>query len=381
MAECIQIKPSLSQISGQTELTTDEVKERLGQATGLTPKDVGIILHMKQRGLTLEQISQDTGIELEVLKQFLPEVTQETGKTHEVDDQSKGSYEISLGKRAYTSSSSEDCKTYSRSLPTTTGEAKVPPQPTKTFPKPQQIPTFFYSCLRETNKLDRVSLLTGEEFCHKMPNYQFNIFSRWSELPGGRLLITGGGWEGGSVVVKIDTLRESAVVSQPPMHTARCEHAAVYHSQYLYVLGGYSNYSVLSKCERYSCAQSCWEVLPALPEAGYCMSAVEMDNSLYALGGNDGQSLLDSVQKLSLDSLTWEFMQLKLPQADYSFACFKTDTEVYLVIEETLYSFTPLQVKPIKTIDQDIECSWSYYSKGTLYYERGIGIESLALEI
>jgi hypothetical protein len=37
------------------------------------------------------------------------------------------------------------------------------------------------------------------------------------------------------------------------------------------------------ECERYSCAESRWEVLPALPVAG--MSAVEVENSVYALGG------------------------------------------------------------------------------------------------
>jgi hypothetical protein len=39
-------------------------------------------------------------------------------------------------------------------------------------------------------------------------------------------------------------------------------------------------------------------------------------------------------------------MQLKLRQT----ARFKTDTGMYLVIKETLYSFTPQQVKPIKTV-------------------------------
>jgi N-acetylneuraminic acid mutarotase len=112
--------------------------------------------------------------------------------------------------------------------------------------------------------------------------------------------------------VRIDTLREYAVLSVPPMHTARNGHASVYHSQYVYVLGG-ANGKFLSKCERYECAESQWEVLPPLPVASCWVTAVELDNSLYALGGYDGRSL-DSVQKLSLDSLTWKLMQLKLPQ-------------------------------------------------------------------
>jgi hypothetical protein len=69
---------------------------------------------------------------------------------------------------------------------------------------------------------------------------------------------------------------------------------------------------------------------------------------------------LDTVQKMSLDSFTWELMLLKLPQAASCIPCFKTDTQVYLVINKTLYSFTPLQVKPIKTLAQDIVSTVSY---------------------
>jgi hypothetical protein len=161
------------------------------------------------------------------------------------------------------------------------------------------------------------------------------------------------------------------------MHTARYHHAAVYHSQYVYVLGGY----ILSECERYSCAESGWEVLPALPVEGWLMSGMEVENSVYALGGNLGEGALDTVQNLSIDSLTWQLIQLKLPQAAYWFPCFKRETQVYLVIEKTLYSFTPLEVKAVKTLDQVIGCISSYYSRGTLYYEHGYGICSLALKL
>jgi hypothetical protein len=105
------------------------------------------------------------------------------------------------------------------------------------------------------------------------------------------------------------------------------------------------------------------------------MSAVELHNSLYAFGGCQAMGYLYTVQKLSLYSLTWQLMQLKLPQAEGCFPCFKKDTEVYLVIEKTLYSFTPLEVKPIKTLPKEIRCYSSYYSRDTLYYEYGEGIE------
>jgi hypothetical protein len=355
---------SLSQISELTGLTSDEVKERLGQATGLTPEALSSILHMKQRGLSLELISQELDVEHEVLEQFLPPVIKKTVETHALADQDP--YEISLSQRASTLSSPDHCKTNSRS-PTTTEEAKQ--LPAKKRPEPQHTPTFFYSCEFNTNKLRRVNLLTRKQSFHKVPSYQFRYGRCWSELPGGSLLLTGGG---PSDVTKIDTLREYAVSSLPPMHTARYDHAAVYHSQYLYVLGGLYR-GVLSECERYSCAENRWEVLPALPAGGGSMSGVEVENSLYALGGF-AERALDTVQKLSLDSLTWELMQLKLPRAAIRIPCFKIGTQVYLVIGKTLYSFTPLQVKPIKTLAVAMNCLASYYSKGTLYYENGGGI-------
>jgi hypothetical protein len=199
-------------------------------------------------------------------------------------------------------------------------------------------------------------------------------------LPGGSLLISGG-HPSVRDVVKIDTLREYAVSSKTPMHSGRVNHAAVCHSQYLYVLGGW-NGRHLSECERYSCEENRWEVLPSLPVAGSGISAVELENSIYALGGALHRKRFDAVQKLSLDSLTWELMQLKLPQTASYFPSIKTDTQVILIINETLYSFTPLQVKAVKTLPESISlCDSSYYSRGTLYYYREDRIGSLALEI
>jgi hypothetical protein len=384
---CSKAGDSLSQISEQTGLTIDEVKETLRQATGLSPEALSFIFHMKETRLNLEQISQDFGVELEVLKQFLPEVIKETAEP-QIDalaNQGKGPYEISLGVSerpviAHTLSSPDDCKTYSRLPPTLTEETKRPhkPQPTKSLPNPQPsvIPTFFYHCKSYTNILLKTRLLTGEQFSHRVPGYEFKDSCRWDELHGGSLLLTGGGFTALREVVRIDTLREWAVSSQPPMPTARHGHASVYHSQYLYVLGGYSDRH-LSECERFVCADSRWEVLPALPVACCAMSAVVINSSLYAIGGYLHPTNLDTVQKLSLDSLTWELMQLKLPQAASDFPCFKIDTQVYLVIKITLYSFTPLEVKPIKPAPHVRLCHTSYYSQSTLYYSNHAGINSL----
>jgi hypothetical protein len=62
----------------------------------------------------------------------------------------------------------------------------------------------------------------------------------------------------------------------------------------------------------------------------------------------------------------FEPMQLRLPFAGRAIPCFKLrDTEVYLGVKRTLCSFTALQVRPLKTLREDIQ-SWygsSYYHK------------------
>jgi hypothetical protein len=99
------------------------------------------------------------------------------------------------------------------------------------------------------------------------------------------------------------------------------------------------------------------------------MSGVVVERNLYALGGYDGSDL-DLVQKLSLESLTWELMQFRLPIAGSGFPCFKlSDTEVYLVINKTLCSFSAFEVRSLKTLTEDIQSLFgtSYYHRGTLY--------------
>jgi hypothetical protein len=240
------------------------------------------------------------------------------------------------------------------------------------------LPIFIYSYKYNTGQLGRTRLVTGEPSTHQVPSYSFKPGCCWSEVPGGSLFISGGGWPPAvGEVVKIDTCREFAVSQQPPMLTPRGWHAAVYHPlQHLYAFGGLDSIRFLRECERYVFALKRWEALPPLPRACTNTSGVVVESSLYALGGVSEGSPLDLVQKLSLESLTWELMQLRLPHAGSRFPCFKLrDTEVYLVVNNTLYSFTALQVRPLKTLTEDIE-SWyggSYYRRGTLYCSTSAG--------
>jgi hypothetical protein len=232
-----------------------------------------------------------------------------------------------------------------------------------------QVPTFIYSYKFNTDQLHRTNLVTGEHSSHRVPSYTFKDGCSWSEVPGGSLLITGGGIPAVREVVRIDTRREFAACRSPPMLTPRRGHAAVYHTPHLYILGGERDGRYLSECERYVCAEIRWEALPPLPTVCSGTSGVVVESSLYALGGVGG-SVLDLVQKLSLKSLIWELMQFRLPFAGYCIPCFKLrDTEVYLVVNKTLCSLTALEVQPLKTLTENIQSSFgaSYYCRGTLY--------------
>jgi hypothetical protein len=112
------------------------------------------------------------------------------------------------------------------------------------------------------------------------------------------------------------------------------------------------------------------------------MSVVVVESSLYALGGWI-ESAIDLVQKLRLESLTWELMQFRLPFAGDGIPCFKlSDTEVYLMANQTLCSFTTFEVRLLKTLTGGIQSLYggSYYCRGTLYCSNYRGAV-LSLEI
>jgi lambda repressor-like predicted transcriptional regulator len=128
---------SLSQIAQLSGLTTDQVQKTLGQAAGLTSEEVSIIIHMNKEGHSLEQISQEVQVALEVLNEFLTQV-QETA-----DDSTNVS---------------------------TTKQEPVTPQ-------------FFYGSKMNTGKLIRLNLLSGEASSYQLFGHRLKDSCRWSELP------------------------------------------------------------------------------------------------------------------------------------------------------------------------------------------------------
>jgi hypothetical protein len=220
--------------------------------------------------------------------------------------------------------------------------------------------------------------ITEKQTVHRMPTLHLKKYCSWSELPGWGLLVTGGGYlDASSETVRIDTVRDFTVYGQAPMLTARERHCSLYYAPHFYVLGGY-NGGTLGNCERFGVADDQWEDLPPLPCPSYELSAVEVEGSLYALGGRDDDIPLDEIQMLSLDELYWQVLSLRLPEQTFELPCFKRgDTQVYFVVNKTLYSFLPLtlHIQPIKTLPYEIRSSGgpSYYCRGALYYPGGTG--------
>jgi hypothetical protein len=312
-------------------------------------------------GASHQAVSITLGLKLEVVQQVLANASDAN-----YSEQSRLEADSSMSNERVIHSPKKKAKTSE-----TFGESSN--YHTRDFQAPHEdtLPVFIYSYESYEDVLYWTNLATGEQSSLKLPSYTFGIGCCWSEVPGGSLLITGG--EVVEVVVRIDTRREFAVAECAPMLSYRAYHAAVYHTQHLYVLGGWSVDTLdyyLSECERYVLAENRWEALPPLPTACSGISGVVVEKSLYALGGEIENSVLDLVQKLSLESLTWEVMQLRLPYACQVICCFKLrDTEVYLVVNKTLYSFTALEVRPLKFLREDTYSCWgaSYYSRGTLY--------------
>jgi hypothetical protein len=149
------------------------------------------------------------------------------------------------------------------------------------------------------------------------------------------------------------------------MISSRKWHAAAYHAQHVYALGGYQE----EGCEKYVIPEMRWEGLPPLPAACMTSSVVVLESCLYVLGGRGDEGDLDIVQRLHLESQAWEVMSVRLPQPWCGLPCFKHRGAVFLVIEKTLYNFTPARISPQGTVSKKVvsSCGPSYYFRGVLY--------------
>jgi hypothetical protein len=317
---------SLEKVSKYLGISTDEVKEILVELTHLTPDELEVIFRMKQRGLPLEEISQDFLVDIEVLSQFLSDDNTKVKEDH---------------------------------------------------------PDFI--CGLFGTHLSFVEVASGmreqQQPLHKF-NYKSN--SRATAMPGGCLFVTGGVKNddtASKTVVKID-LSTFEASDHRPMRTARHSHSAVYHDHYLYTLGGENEGQTLDKCERYATAANRWEAIPPLPKAASSANAIGLEDSLYVLGGEYSRGtgwggreggVLSTIQKLNLASLTWELLELRLPMKCINIPCFVYDAQVHFINGDMFGRITPHGIREVNHLPAIRAKSLTFDSRPPLPHIEAVG--------
>jgi len=157
------------------------------------------------------------------------------------------------------------------------------------------------------------------------------------------------------------------VTQKTPMINGRGGHGSVYHSSYLYVIGGY-NGGAMRECERLLVSEDRWEAFQPLPKGSFGLSAVVVKRTqcLFALGGSNEMGM---IQRLSLGRLEWDAIPLRFPTHTFGIAIFKQDeTRAFFVGGEELYCLNALTESSITLIKHVGEIkSWygpSYYHGG-----------------
>mmetsp|Transcript_12935 Transcript_12935/g.24022 ORF Transcript_12935/g.24022 Transcript_12935/m.24022 type:complete len:274 (-) Transcript_12935:29-850(-) len=195
-------------------------------------------------------------------------------------------------------------------------------------------PRFVYGIIEVTSQIFRTDIATGQELNLGLGCSPFKEGCSWCEVPGGFLYLTGG-FDTVFLdhVISLGAEREFSVTLRPHLLTKRQDHGSVYHSGFLYIIGGNAENPEgtesinLSECERYSILEGAWEAIPPLLKATCYMSVITLHDNLYAVGGNELFTMLDLVQVLNLQDLSWTQFLLHLPAIQDTIPCFKLNDE------------------------------------------------------
>lgn len=372
----------ICQVVGHSE---EQVLWMLGQATGILPEDIGIILRMRHKGSTLQAISTGLKIDIEILTKFLADdLTDSTSslssaglstKSKKVRTTSKRGSDKHLGTEdlrqtaparfitdtlphaAPIESPVQLIQEIQQSIPVHPYVAPAPPvalKPGVALAAQRDLPIFIHRPNpRQENRQAVLEMLETDEGMYPVSStiysYSFsdnlliitNLDTQLTssvviqgvslyygtcltELPDGSLLTTGGAY-GQVFSIEVPSF---AVTRRASMHFNRTMHASVYHDRYVYVVGGNTSEKepavLLKECERYLISEDRWEDIPPIPEfCGFVTCLVmESDQSLYALGTPNSQHQ-GIIQKLCLASLNWTVLALQLPHEGGAIPVFK----------------------------------------------------------
>lgn len=211
-------------------------------------------------------------------------------------------------------------------------------------------------------------MYTGQEVLIRLPFLALNINTVFCELPHIGLYIYTPAY-----VCSVDCYKDYSALTCPGVSISRECPALVFHSPFLYVIGGYKRNTSIGDCERLVYGGKQWEALQSMPQPCSRSSVVECLQSLYVFGGSNSIEKLNSVQRLDLGTLQWHLLQVQLPLPQCHLACFKVDEDrVFLVFKGYLYRFAPSSesiqsVKPILNIPIKSVGGPCYYVRDTVY--------------
>jgi hypothetical protein len=341
-------------MSDSLGISVGEVVRTIAKRSRLTQAAVLDIFEMKSLGLSTKQISITLAVSYSVLRVFLPEVSKQVGAKL-LKLKAQGRTNAAVSKKLW----------LKRHVVASYYEANA----TKFV--------YTYSDFEFYKRNTRTGNVVNADFLR----YNFSRYSSFAELPGEKVLATGGYRPYRSYI--IDTRREYAVTSTARMHIPRSTHSSVYYDKHVYAIGN----SLV--CERYVCDDDYWEefaVLPAECNETVAMSIVLMEatQSIYLLGGQyhdeeENGYDEDIILRLDLEILDFEVLKVRLPSPGScipSFVVSSESTTIYFILGHYLYSLDTLtnEIELNRMISKKlplfIPC---YFAEGNLYYSPRFG--------
>lgn len=231
-------------------------------------------------------------------------------------------------------------------------------------------PEYIYNYVKRTRKLSRLSLSSDKRTIFRA--IRFSAGGCLTPISKNLIIWTGGGVGASRKAVQLDTDRECAAIKLTSMVSGRSFHAAIRHTDYIYVIGGLNN-RPLQNCERLNLTYMTWEEISPLPLQCCHTSVIEQRGYLYALGGrSELNELTDLVQRLHFPSNSWSILAVKLPNPGSNLPVFKVDeAQICFILNTKLYTLK-VQCETLDLVKEirgsyNSTCGPSYFKDGFLY--------------
>ncbi len=126
-----------------------------------------------------------------------------------------------------------------------------------------------------------------------------------------------------------------------PMSIARSGFGVVSLEGSLLSVGGFNRDGCLTRTERYSFGQNCWDSVTDLKIPRARFGIAKLDETVFAIGGSDGRKELSSVETFDLNTQEWQLQESQLLTPRSCCGATTLNGQVYVV--GGLYYSTPLK--------------------------------------